>query len=101
MSGADERGLLDKYCITCHNARMKTGNLVLERLDTANLADHAELWEKIVRKLRSGTMPPARNPRPDKATIGAFIASMQSGLDAVATAKPNPGRPAIHRLNRV
>ena len=59
--------MLDKYCITCHNQRTKTGGLALDTLDLAQVSDHAEVWEKVVRKLRTGAMPPAGRPRPDKA----------------------------------
>ena len=63
-------------------------------------AEHAEIWEKVVRKLRAGTMPPVGRPRPDKPAVAALIASLETGLDRAAAARPNPGRPPLHRLNR-
>ena len=61
---ASERVLLNQYCVTCHNQKLKTGGLELDKLDTAHVADHAEKWELVVRKLRSGMMPPSGMPRP-------------------------------------
>ena len=102
MGPDEQRALLDQYCVTCHNPRLKTGGLVLDG-QTLNLRDassDAATWERVVRKLGGGTMPPTRSPRPDKATVASFIASMQDTLDQAGAASPNPGRPAIHRLNR-
>ncbi len=61
---AAERALLNQYCVTCHNQKLKTAGLELDKLDTAHVADHAEKWELVVRKLRSGMMPPSGMPRP-------------------------------------
>jgi hypothetical protein len=94
------RKLLDQYCVTCHNARMKTGGLVLERsqLDLATFGDHGELGERIVRKLRAVQMPPIDMRRPDPATMESMIRWMENALDAKAvTHLPAPG---LHRLNR-
>src|ERR1700723_3426825 len=68
--GADPpyRAVLDKYCVPCHNQRLKTGGLTLDNLDLSKVPAQAEVWEKVIRKLRSGTMPPAGLPRPDAAT---------------------------------
>jgi hypothetical protein len=85
--------LLNQYCTTCHNEKLKTGGLVL---DKPNL--DAETSEKIIRKLRAGMMPPAGAPRPDRKTLDAFIAKIESDVDRAA--KPNPGTTALHRLNR-
>jgi mono/diheme cytochrome c family protein len=93
--------LIDQYCVTCHNQRLKTGGLVLEGLDPAKVAEHAELLEKVVRKLSTGQMPPPGRPRPDKPAVTAFVNSVESALDNVAAASPNPGRLAVHRLNRL
>jgi hypothetical protein len=74
---------------------------MLDKMDMANVSAGAELWEKVVRKLRSGAMPPVGRPRPDEATYGALTASLEAELDRAAAAKPNPGRVAsFHRLNR-
>jgi len=93
-----QRALIDKYCVGCHNARVKSGGLVLESLDLAKLADHREIAEKVALKLRSGMMPPLRAPRPDKATLDGLIAWMEQELDRHAS--PNLAAPGIHRLNR-
>jgi mono/diheme cytochrome c family protein len=99
---AEQRALVDKYCVTCHNARLKTGGLVLDRdaVDLARVADRADVWEKVIRKLHGRMMPPQGRPRPDEATIDAFAASLETAIDRVAVAKPNPGRSPLHRLNR-
>jgi len=96
-----QTGLVDRYCAYCHNTKLKTGGLDLTKLDPAHVAPDAQEWEKVVRKLRAGMMPPAGMPRPDVAAINAFAASLEAGLDRAAAEKPNPGRPALHRLNRV
>ena len=95
-----DRALLDDYCVACHNQRLQTAGLLLDDADLSQIGAHAELWEKVVRKLRSRTMPPARRPRPDNPTYDAFVTSVEAALDHAAAAAPNPGRPVIHRLNR-
>ena len=94
------RAVIDKYCVTCHNAKLKTAGLQLDSADLARIGDHADLWEKVARKLRTGEMPPAGLPRPDKATYARVATELETGLDAAALAKPNPGRVPVHRLNR-
>jgi hypothetical protein len=95
---AAQRALIDQYCVTCHNARLKTANLLLDQLDVAHLGDHAEIGERVVRKLRAGMMPPTGMKRPDAATMDSFIKSMETELDRSAvTHLPAPG---LHRLNR-
>jgi mono/diheme cytochrome c family protein len=97
----DGQALLKRYCITCHNERLKTGNLALDTLDLANVGTNAPVWEKVVRKLRAGVMPPAGRPRPDEATHDAFVTWLEGELDRTAAAHPNPGRTeTFHRLNR-
>jgi mono/diheme cytochrome c family protein len=92
------RQVLDQYCVGCHNAKMRTGNLALDQLDLTHLGDHAEIGEKVVRKLRAGMMPPTGMPRPDQAKREALISWMESELDRSAvTYLPPPG---LHRLNR-
>ena len=89
---------LDRYCFDCHNKSTRAGGLSLEGLDTAKLADRAETWEKVVRKLRAGMMPPVGNARPDPVDYEAFIQSLEQELDRAAPTKlPAPG---LHRLNR-
>jgi len=94
------KATIDQYCVTCHNARLKSGDLVLENADVAHLANNVEVWEKVVRKLRAGVMPPQGARRPDEATMHGLIASLETSLDQAAEARPNPGRPLLHRLNR-
>ena len=95
---AGARAVIDKYCITCHNARAKTANLLLDQLDLTHLGDHADIGEKAVRKLRAGMMPPKGMPRPDDATREALVSWMENEMDRSAvTYLPAPG---IHRLNR-
>ncbi len=95
---AAQRAVVDKYCVGCHNAKLKTANLMLDQLDLAHLSDHAEIGEKVVRKLRAGMMPPTGMPRPDRAVLDSLVAGMENELDKSAvTYLPAPG---IHRLNR-
>jgi hypothetical protein len=97
-----ERALVDKYCVSCHNARLKTGGLVLDKdaVDLTRVADRADVWEKVIRKLHGRMMPPQGMPRPDEATIDAFATSLETAIDRAALSKPNPGRSPLHRLNR-
>jgi mono/diheme cytochrome c family protein len=94
------RALLDTYCVTCHNQRTKTADLALDAMDLARLPDHADAWEKVVRKLRGGMMPPPGVRRPDRASVDAMVSWLERSLDETAAAHPNPGRVALHRLNR-
>ena len=96
------RELVDKYCAGCHNARQKSGNLVLDKRDMAQVAADADVWEKVIRKLNAKAMPPASVARrPSEAEVSGFVASVQDTLDYAAAKNPNPGRSGIHRLNRV
>ncbi len=88
------------YCVTCHNGRTKAGQLVLDGLDTSRPGEHRDVWERVVRKLRIGAMPPMTARRPDADTRQAFVASLESALDASAAERPDPGAPVLHRLNR-
>jgi hypothetical protein len=99
-SSSEARAVVNKYCITCHSTRLQTGGLVLQDVDLDRLPDNAEIWEKVVRKLRVGAMPPVGAPRPDAATSGALVAWLEQTLDHAAASSPDPGRPALHRLNR-
>jgi hypothetical protein len=95
-----EQALLNRYCITCHNEKTKIADLMLDKLDFANPGKDAETWEKAVRKVRAGMMPPGGAPRPDRATMDAFADKLEAGLDRAAAANPNPGFTGLHRLNR-
>ena len=99
-TAAPSRAVLDKYCVGCHNDRLKSGNLILTTIDVADVGRHAAILEKVARKLRGRTMPPEGSPRPDTATLDGFIASIERALDRAAAASPNPGRVASHRVNR-
>jgi mono/diheme cytochrome c family protein len=97
-NAAAPRAVLDKYCVGCHNARLKTGGLALDQLDLTRLADQAAIAEKVALKLRAGMMPPLRAPRPDRATLDGLIVWMEKELDRHAVT--NLAAPGIHRLNR-
>ena len=94
------RATLDQYCVSCHNSRIKSGGLVLDGLDLAQVPRDAEIWEKVVRKLNTRTMPPQGARRPDEATYHALASWLETRIDRAAAAAPNPGRPLLHRLNR-
>ncbi len=96
----DPRALLDQYCVTCHNERLATAGLLLDESDVEHVGAGADTWEKVVRKLRSGAMPPPGRRRPDQPTLDAFVTWLETELDREAAAYPNPGRPADHRLNQ-
>ncbi len=100
LSPASERALLDKYCVTCHNEKLKTAGLMLDKTDVEHVGDGAEVWEKVVRKIHGGTMPPLGMPRPDQATLDGFASSLEVSLDRAAISRPEPGRAGMHRLNR-
>jgi len=98
----DIKAVLDRYCITCHSERLHTAGLVLEGIDVANPAAHAEVWERVITKLHARSMPPAGMPRPEVATYDAMAAALEAAIDRAWAANPNPGRiAAVHRLNRV
>src|SRR5688572_3912969 len=94
------RATLDRYCISCHNNRLRTGGLSLAGLDPAAVGGHTDVWERVVRKLRTHEMPPAGAARPDDPTYLATATALESALDAHADANPRPGRVAVHRLSR-
>ncbi|MEQ1870146.1 MAG: DUF1592 domain-containing protein [Vicinamibacterales bacterium] len=98
------RALVNRYCVGCHNERRPTpagAPVMLDRLNIDDVSQDPAVWEKVVRKVRSGSMPPAGLPRPDAQTFQAWMENLEGGLDRLAAAKPNVGRPApIHRLNR-
>src|SRR5438128_2300174 len=94
------RAVFTQYCVTCHNDRLKTGGLTLDPIDLATVGDRADVWEKVVRRLRTGTMPPPAVRRPDEATTNRVAAWLESELDRAASARPSPGRPMLRRLNR-
>ena len=94
------REFTKQYCISCHNGRLKTAGLELDALDYEHPASNASVWEKVIRKVQVGMMPPAGVPHPDPAARRAIVTALASVLDEAARTNPNPGRPALHRLNR-
>ena len=100
ISPEKSRALLDQYCVTCHNDRLKTANLSLQGLDLATIPDHAELWEKVIRKLRAGVMPPPDLPRPPLAEYEGLRDWLEAEVDRAAATKLHPGSVVLHRLNR-
>ena len=92
--------VLDRYCVGCHNDAELTGGVSFESADREDLGRHADVWEAAVRKLRTGLMPPLGEPRPDRAVLDAFAASLEAGLDAAWARAPNPGARPLARLNR-
>ncbi len=98
---SSSQALISKYCIGCHNERARTGGLALDRLDVTNPGDHAEIWERVVEKLRAESMPPPGRPRPETAVYTAAADELEGALDRAWAANPDPGRiGAVHRLNR-
>ena len=77
-----ERAFLDQYCVACHNQKLKTAGLTLDNADVEHVGDHADTWEKVVRKLHGGTMPPLGMRRPDSATLDSFASSLETALVA-------------------
>ena len=101
-AGADLLGAtVDRYCVTCHNDRLRTAGLSLDGQDLSAVAAHAAVWEKVVAKLRTRAMPPAGRPRPDAETYDRVAEWLETEIDRVALVAPDPGRTqAVHRLNR-
>jgi cytochrome c5 len=97
----EARAVLDRYCVSCHNERLRTAGLMLDKMDVGKVSAGPETWEKVVRKLRSRAMPPAGRARPDEATYEGVASQLERDLDRLAAASPNPGKlPAFHRLTR-
>ncbi|MGH9242115.1 MAG: DUF1592 domain-containing protein [Vicinamibacterales bacterium] len=99
-AATDIQKTVSAYCVTCHNDKLKTAGLALDRPELADVAAHADVWEKVIRKVRTGMMPPAGVPRPNAAERDELLSSLVATLDAAARTRPNPGRPLVHRLNR-
>jgi hypothetical protein len=99
-AAAPPKAILDQYCITCHNNRLKTGDLTLEGLDLDRVAADRATWEKVVTKLQLRVMPPLGSRRPDEAAYEQLTSWLEGQLDAAVLAHPNPGLPVLHRLNR-
>jgi len=95
-----QQAVLAKYCVTCHNQRLKTGGLALDTLNLADVGSHAEDWEKVIRKVRTGAMPPVGRARPDKDAAAGLATWLETELDRAAFEHVNPGRASLQRLNR-
>src|SRR5215471_13012493 len=95
-----QQALINQYCVTCHNQRAKTANVMFDTMDVTDVSQHPEIWERAVRKLRGGMMPPPGARRPDQPAVEGLATYLETALDASAAAHPNPGRVAVHRLNR-
>ncbi len=96
---SDYSTFVQRNCILCHNARLRTADLSFDRLELDDISVHRETWEKVVAKLRAGLMPPPARPRPDAAALASFVAYLETELDRAAVAEPDPGRPVPRRLN--
>ena len=95
------RTLVSKYCVSCHNAKTKAGGLELASINALDLREHPDAWEKVVRKVRARQMPPAAARQPDETLRMAAVGALETSLDALAAAEPNPGRTdTFRRLNR-
>src|SRR6187399_2514315 len=95
-----DRALIQKYCVSCHSDRLKTAGLSLQDADPSAGVLDGQLWEKVLRKLHGGMMPPQGMPRPDAATLDTFVASLEGTLDRQASVAATPGHKPPHRLNR-
>ncbi len=95
-----QRAVIEQYCVVCHNQKLKTAGLLLDKLVLAPVGEHAEQWEKVVRKLRAGMMPPSGMPRPNAATYQALTEALENDLDRAAAAHPHLPAPSVHRVNR-
>ena len=99
-AASSHRAVLDRYCVTCHNERQRTADLTLDTADVEQVSTDAAVWEKVVRKLRTGLMPPAGRPRPAPAAYASLTSYLETALDRAAALEPNPGRLGMQRLNR-
>jgi hypothetical protein len=93
-------GVIESYCLECHDDAGREAGLTLEGVDFGDVAAHMELFEEVARKLRGRQMPPLGGPRPDAETYDGIVAYLERRLDAAALASPDPGKASIHRLNR-
>jgi len=100
MSVDQETALVKQYCQGCHNSTTKSGSLDLSAINFSRIDQHAEVAEKMIRKLRAGMMPPPGMPRPDKAVVNNFATALESSMDRLAALRPNPGNHSLQRLNR-
>ena len=100
QSATHYRGMLNRYCVSCHNRVLRTADMVLETVNVGNVSEAPEIWERVITKLSLSAMPPVGVPHPDASFYVDFLAYLQTELDQAAKQNPNPGRPTVHRLNR-
>jgi mono/diheme cytochrome c family protein len=100
QSATHYRGMLNRYCVSCHNKVLRTAGMVLETANVADVRESPEVWERVITKLSLSAMPPVGVPHPDASFYDGFLAYLQTELDQAAKQNPNPGRPSVHRLNR-
>ncbi len=91
-ASTNPKAFIDTYCVTCHNQKLHTAGLALDTLDVTHPGANPEVWEKVVAKLRAGSMPPPKMPRADEATYRVIASTLENELDKAWEAKPNPGR---------
>ena len=95
-----DQALISKYCAGCHNDKTKSGEFSFDKLNVSAMHENAREWERVIRKVRAGMMPPAGMPRPERKELDSFAARIEASVDKVAAQNPTPGRPSLHRLNR-
>ena len=100
-TAASRKALLDQYCVTCHNVDDKVAGITFDTMDLSSVAKDGDVWEKAIKKLKGGMMPPPGAKQPDRAAVLTFASWLETSLDAASAAAPNPGSIALHRLNRV
>jgi len=100
LDGESVNDAITSYCVTCHNDHMRTAGLTLSGVQAGHLRARVPLFEKVLHKLRAGEMPPVGRPRPDEGTMTGLVRWLELELDRAATERPDPGAPAIHRLNK-
>lgn len=98
--GAAHQATISQFCVSCHNDALRTAGLSLQGVDTGKIDEDAEVWEKVLRKLKARSMPPSGVPRPDSETYDDMASFIESSLDHVAMTNPRPAGPSIRRLNK-
>jgi hypothetical protein len=99
-SEADFAPFLKQHCVTCHSDKLKTADLSLQNREPNHPASAPDIWEKVIRKLRVGMMPPQGAPQPNPAARARLVSSLEAAFDRAAAQRPDPGRSPVHRLNR-
>jgi hypothetical protein len=98
--GAAHQSTVNQFCVGCHNDTLRTAELSLQGVNASNIGKDAEIWEKVLRKLKARAMPPAGMPRPDDSTYQSMASYITTSLDTLAMTDPRPGGPTIRRLNK-